>query len=115
MRNGFMFLATVAMTAALNCVQAEAVGFEDIAGKWCTTGGVEMFERNNLIAIPTSTRQQLVYPVVSYEFKDGLVRIIWKNEKGNEVSTDYAEFSTDNQRMTQLANEKGPRREFHRC
>jgi hypothetical protein len=107
--------AVIIVAAAFGCGNAVAVEFVDIAGKWCTTGGSEEFERDNLIAVPTASRERRVYPIVSYKFGDTQVTVIWKNAKGENVSTDFAEFSSGGRRMVQLPFEGGPRREFRRC
>jgi hypothetical protein len=103
------------VAAAFGCGNAVALDFADISGKWCTAGGSEEFDRDNLIAIPASTRERLVYPIVSYDFAATKVTVIWKNAKGENVHTDFAEFSSDRRRMVQLPFEGGPRREFRRC
>jgi hypothetical protein len=103
------------VAAAFGCGNALAVEFADISGKWCTTGGSELFGRDNLIAIPSSTGERRVYPIVRYDFSGTQVTVVWKNPKGETVSTDFTEFSADGRRMVQLANKDGPRREFRRC
>ena len=109
------YAAAIVAAAALGCGNAVAVEFADIAGKWCTAGGSEEFDRDNLIAIPASTGERLVYPILSYDFAAAKVTVIWKNPKGENVHTDFAEFSSDGRRMVQLPFEGGPRREFRRC
>ena len=94
---------------------AEAVTFESIAGKWCTAGGSEQFDRNNLIAILSSNGERHVFPIERYDFTDSMVTVTWKNAKSESVHTNFSEFSADGRRMVQLKNEAGPRREFHRC
>jgi hypothetical protein len=93
---------------------ATAHTFEDIAGKWCTAGGSEQFERENLVAVIASTGERRVFPIVGYEYIDDLIRVTWK-DKEKSVHADYAEFSRDGRQMVQLKNTAGPRREFHRC
>ena len=73
--------AVIIVAAAFGCSNAVAVEFADIAGTWCTTGGSEEFECDNLIAIPTASRERRVYPIVSYKFGDTQVTVIWKNAK----------------------------------
>ena len=101
---------------ALGCASAAALEFKDIAGKWCTGGGTEQFNRKNLIAIPSGTNDRRIYPIERFDFGDKKITVVWKDTKKNETyTTDFAEFSPDRRRMVQLPNEKGPRREFHRC
>lgn len=107
--------AVIIVAAAFGCGNAVAVDFAELAGKWCTTGGSEEFDRDNLIAIATASREPRVYPIVSYDFAAIKVTVIWKNAKGENVHTDFAEFSSDGRRMVQLPFESGPRREFRRC
>jgi hypothetical protein len=118
-------LAGAALVAAVTGLHAQGnpgagVGptaahtFEDIAGKWCTAGGSEEFESENIIAVIASTGERRVFPIVGYEYADDKITVTWK-EKGKDVHTDYAEFSRDGRRMVQLKNTAGPRREFHRC
>jgi hypothetical protein len=95
---------------------AAALAFEDIAGKWCTSGGSEQFDRDNLIAIRAATGERLVYPVVRYDFTPTQVTVTWTNRKGENVHTDFTFESNPNERLLiQLANTVGPRRELRRC
>jgi hypothetical protein len=105
------------MTAGvLGCHGVAAVEFKDLAGKWCTTGGTEQFDRKNLIAIPTGTNDRRIYPIVRFDFNDTTVTVVWKDKSdGESHTTEFGEFSADRRRMVQLPNEKGPRREFRRC
>jgi hypothetical protein len=114
-RSAFAFGSAMLAVVAFGCADAAALTFESIAGKWCTAGGSEQFDRNNLIAIPASSRERRVYPIVRYDFTDTEVTVTWKDAKGENVHTDFGEFSADGRRMVQLANEAGPRREFRRC
>jgi hypothetical protein len=114
-RNVALVVLIVAAMAALTSTRADALAYEDIAGKWCTSGGTENFDHQNLIAIPSSNHEQRVDPIVRYEFKDSTITVVWKNKEGKEVSTHFGEFSSDGHRMAQLASDAGPRREFHRC
>jgi hypothetical protein len=112
-RKAVLFGAAVTTFGALNCTVAAALGFEDIAGKWCTTGGSEQFDRNNLTAVIASTGEQRVFAILNYDFQADLIRVTWRNAKGESVHTDFAEF--DGGAMVQLENDAGPRREFRRC
>lgn len=94
---------------------AAAFAFEDISGKWCATGGTEQFDRENLVVILKQNGERYVFPIVKYEPGAAFLRVVWKNGKGEEVHTDFAEFSADRRSMVQLSSDAGPRREFHRC
>jgi hypothetical protein len=109
--SAFVPMAIVIFTAT----NAGAVTFESIAGKWCTAGGTEQFDRNNLIAILSSTGERRVYPIQKYDFTHAMVTVTWKDAKNEISETDFGEFSADGRQMVQLENKKGPRREFHRC
>jgi hypothetical protein len=113
LRKAILVGSAVALLGALNCTAAAALGFEDIAGKWCTSGGSEQFDRENLIAVVASTGERRVFPILDYEYQSESIRVTWRNAKGERVHTDFAEF--DGNGMVQIENEVGPRREFRRC
>jgi hypothetical protein len=94
---------------------AGAVEFKDIAGRWCTSGGIEEFDRDTLTAIPAGSPQR-VYPIERYDFGSKKVTVVWRDDsRGETYTTDFANFSPDGKRMIQLKNAAGPRRQFHRC
>jgi len=103
------------LLAAATPSPVAAYTFENIAGKWCTAGGSEQFDRDNMIAIVARTGERRNYHIVSYEYLDERIRVTWQNAEGKTVHTDFAKFSTDGRQMVQLKFERGPRREFHRC
>jgi hypothetical protein len=116
--HGTAWAAAMALVAAgvLGCGRADAVEFKDIAGKWCTSGGTEEFDRDNLTAIPAGGNQRRVYPIERYDFGAKKVTVVWRDDtRGESYTTDFANFSADGQRMVQLKNAAGPRRQFHRC
>jgi hypothetical protein len=113
LRRAVLVGAAVAAFGALSCTAAAAIGFEDIAGRWCTTGGSEQFDRDNLVAVVASTGERRVFAIVDYDFRADLIRVTWRNAKGASVHTDFTEFAGDG--MVQLESEAGPRREFRRC
>ncbi len=115
LRNALLIGAAVLAIGALSCTGAAALTFESIAGKWCTEGGSEQFDHENLIAIVAATGERRVYPIVSYDYQDDVIRVTWLNDKRERVHTDFAEFSRNGRRMVQLRNDAGPRREFFRC
>ena len=115
LRSALLVGSTVMAIGALSCTAAAALTFESIAGKWCTAGGSEQFDQENLTAIVAANGERRVYPIVSYDYQENLIRVTWRNQKGENVHTDFAEFSGDGQHMVQLKNEAGPRREFTRC
>jgi hypothetical protein len=108
-------LAVLAV-GVIGCGSATAVEFKDIAGKWCTRGGIEAFDRDSLTAMPAGTTQRRVYPIERYDFRSNKVTVVWRDDtRGESYTTDFANFSADGRRMVQLRNSAGPRREFHRC
>jgi hypothetical protein len=113
LRKAILVGSAVALLGALSCTAAAALGFGDIQGRWCTAGGSEQFDRENLIAVVASTGERRVFPILDYDFQSDLIRVTWRNAKGERVHTDFAEF--DGNGMVQLENEVGPRREFRRC
>jgi hypothetical protein len=113
LRRAALVSATMAAFGALSCTAAVALGFEDIAGRWCTAGGSEQFDRDNLIAVIASTGERHVFPIVDYDFRADLIRVTWRNAKGESVHTDFSQFAGDG--MVQIESDAGPRREFRRC
>ncbi len=110
-----IFASVLWAVAIFGSVNADALSFNDIAGSWCTGGGIERFTKNSLVAIISSTGQRLEYKIVKYEFTKTLVTVYWISTENKKVSTDFSEFSVDKRNMIQLKSESGPRREFHRC
>jgi hypothetical protein len=115
LRNAVLIGLAVLAIGALGTTGAAALTFEDIAGKWCTAGGSEQFDREHLIAVVAGTNERRDFAILDYEFQADLIRVTWRNEKGERVHTDFAEFSPDGQNMVQLQNNAGPRRPFRRC
>ncbi|HEY4921028.1 MAG TPA: hypothetical protein VII40_13060 [Xanthobacteraceae bacterium] len=115
LRNAVLIGTSVMAIGALSCTGAAALSFENINGKWCTQGGSEQFDKENLVAIVAATGDRRIYPIVSYDYQSDMIRVTWKNEKGENVHTDFSEFSRNGRRMVQVPNEVGPRREFYRC
>jgi hypothetical protein len=91
-----------------------ALGFRDIAGKWCGAAGSYTFKPRTLTVIFTSDKSRRDFPVDSYEYTDSDVTINWRRDK-DVVFTKFGEFSADRRTMTQIQNDVGPRREFRRC
>ena len=107
-------LAAAAIFAAVAAADARSLSARALYGKWCTSGGTEEFDDDYLTAITRSgTRHK--FRIRRYEVTDDMVTVYWTNAKGEDVSTDFGEFSEDRSRMIQMRNEDGPRREFHRC
>lgn len=111
--HGFL-IVLVAAAAAVTAADARSLSARAIYGKWCTSGGSEHFDDDYLTAVTRSgTRHR--FKITRYEVTPDKVIVHWINDKGERVSTDFGEFSEERDRMVQLRNEDGPRREFHRC
>lgn len=110
-----VFVSVIAAIAVLGSANAHALEFKNISGKWCTTGGSEQFNRNTLIAVPSSNRKPLIYKITKYEFTDTKVVVYWIGTSGKHTSTDFGAFSADGQGMVQLLTKEAPERAFHRC
>jgi hypothetical protein len=115
LRNALLVGFAALAIGALSCTGAAALSFEDISGKWCTSGGSEQFDREHLIAVVAGTGEKREFAIVDYDFGADMIRVTWRNEKGERVHTDFAEFTPDGQKMVQLKNDAGPRRPFRRC
>jgi hypothetical protein len=107
-----LVLASVLCAAAGD---ADALSRKDIYGKWCSTGGSEWFSRDKLIAVRASDHVRIVFKISRYDFDDKTVKVYWTDTEGNDMVTNFGEFSADRRRMVQLKIDAGPRREFHRC
>ena len=113
--HGFLFVTVlVAAAAAVTAADARSLSARALYGKWCSSGGSEQFDDDTLTAVTRSgTRHR--FKITRYEVTPDTVIVHWINDKGERVSTDFGEFSADRDRMVQMRNEDGPRREFHRC
>jgi len=94
---------------------ATALTYNDIYGKWCSSGGSEHFAQHSLTVVRASDGARIVFRIDSYEFSDTRVTVNWIDAKKKKVFTEFGEFSSDGERMVQLPNENGPRRLFQRC
>ena len=79
-----------------------------------TVGGTEQFDREKLIALPSSDGGRRVITIIRYDFKEKMITVIWKDELRNNkmVHTDFDEFSADGRQMVQLPNDQGHRHKF---
>jgi hypothetical protein len=109
-----ILIILVAAAAAVTAADARSLSARAIYGKWCTSGGSEQFDDDTLTAVTRSGNRHR-FKVTRYEVTPDRVTVHWMNDKGERVSTDFDEFSADGERMAQMRNEDGPRREFHRC
>ena len=93
---------------------ARALGFEDIAGKWCGDVSSYLFARDKLTVILLSDGSQRVYPIAKFEYDDDVVSVTWQRGD-DQFITEFGEFAADRRAMVQLENDVGPRREFRKC
>ena len=85
-----------------------------IMGKWCGTESSYAIDPKSMVVTRHSDSAQLVFEVVKIESREKSVLIQWRLQ-GRVGGTEFGEFSTDGLKMAQLANAKGPRRDFRRC
>lgn len=101
-------VATLAAAAALAASEAS------IMGKWCGTESSYAIGPKSMVVTRHSDSAQLVFEVVKIEPRAQSVLVQWRLQ-GRLGGTEFGEFSNDGLKMAQLANAKGPRREFRRC
>lgn len=104
----------VAILSAALVVEASALSFKNIAGKWCGETTNYTFSRNSLVVTFHNGSPTRNFKVTSYEYIGDMVKMHWIN-KSEETYTDFSEFSADGRTMAQKKNEAGPRRPFQRC
>ena len=114
-RDALALVGALLVFAVLISGRANALSYDDIAGKWCTGAGISQFERLELIVVRSSDGQRFVFPIRRYEFADTTITVFWTRADKTAVSTTYTEFDAARQRMVQAATEDGPRREHYRC
>jgi hypothetical protein len=95
-------------------IEAMALSFKDISGKWCSEAGDYDFGRDKLVARFHDSTPTRRLKVTSYEYSGGTVTMYWLY-KGEKLYTEFSEFSPDGRTMAQVEGASGPRRPFHRC
>jgi hypothetical protein len=93
---------------------ASAASEADILGKWCGTESSYAIGSKAMVVTRHSDSAQLIFEIVKIEPREQSVLVQWRLQ-GRLGGTEFGEFSTDGLRMVQLANIRGPRREFRRC
>ena len=114
-RDALALVGALLVFAVLISGRANALSYDDIAGKWCTGAGISQFERGQLIVVRSADGQRVVFPVRRYEFADTTITVFWIRGDNTETSTTYTEFDPGGRRMVQAPTDDGPRREHHRC
>jgi hypothetical protein len=105
-------LGTIAV--GLPAVPAAAPSESALMGKWCGTESSYAIGPKSMVVTRHSDNAQLVFEVVKIEQRGDSLLVQWKLQ-GRLGGTEFGEFSPDGLKMAQLANNKGPRREFRRC
>lgn len=98
----------------LSPVCAAAPQESALIGKWCGTESSYAIGPTSMVVTRHSDSAQLIFEVVKIESREASLLVQWKLQ-GRVGGTEFGEFSTDGLKMAQLANNKGPRREFRRC
>ena len=111
---GMAFVVAAAMAAwSLAAAQpANALDYDDIAGKWCGETTTYTFERRTLRVYWPSDGARKSFTVTEYAYDDDEITVHWRKD-GETVFTVFGNFRGD--RMVQKPNENGPRRPFRRC
>ncbi len=114
-RVGRAALTAAIIAFSLAASPAQALSFEDIAGKWCTEVGSSQFTPEAIIIRkPDGARFDL--KIDHYAYTDTVITVFWvRRADATVTSTDYGELSADRRTMAQLASSDGPRRAHHRC
>lgn len=114
-------MSMIIRTAFLACVlsagfvvEATALTFKSIAGKWCGLTTNYVFTQNSLTVSFHDGSPTRKFEVTGYEYLGDTVKMHWIS-KGEKLYTDFSEFSADGRTMAQQQNEAGPRRPFRRC
>lgn len=109
-----MALLAAVVSAAL-VGDAVAITYNNIAGRWCGEGITYTFTTGQLtVEFPNGTPMRY-FKIVRYRYSSEGVVVDWINAKGEQVHTDFSDFSSTGRYMAQLPSSAGPRRPFHRC
>ncbi|MBX9590397.1 MAG: hypothetical protein K2X43_13905 [Hyphomonadaceae bacterium] len=106
--------ALVMLCAALPGAPAAALSESNLMGKWCGIESSYAIGPKSMVVTRHSDSAQLIFEVVKIESREASLLVRWKLQ-GRLGGTEFGEFSSDGLNMAQLANNKGPRREFRRC
>lgn len=114
LRRGVVFRSAIVLAAMGASTAAVALVESDILGNWCGTESSYSINRTSMIVTRHSDSARLVFEVAKIENRTASFLIQWRLQ-GRLGGTEFGEFSADGLKMAQLANNKGPRREFKRC
>lgn len=93
---------------------AQALSYRDIAGRWCGLTTNYEFTRDMLIVTFLDHSPTKRFTVTSYDYDGDKIVMHWLNN-GEQLYTEFNEFSTNGRNMAQVRSNVGPRRPFHRC
>jgi hypothetical protein len=93
---------------------ADALTFQDLAGKWCGTTTNYEFSSNLLVVTFHDGAPTRKFEVTSYEYNGDVITMHWVGG-GEKLFTEFSEFTADHRKMAQVKSKVGPRRPFHRC
>jgi hypothetical protein len=106
--------AAAAAAMAGLAAPASALRDTDILGKWCGSESDYHITRTTMTVTRASDSAKLVFDILKFEARETSLLVQWRLQ-GRVGGTEFGEFSPDGLKMAQLANAKGPRREFRRC
>ena len=93
---------------------AQALGFDEISGKWCGSVSSYTFTPGQLTVVLYSDNTPRRYKIDSYQYEGSVITVNWVRDN-DKLFTKFSEFSADDRLMVQQPNDAGPRREFRRC
>jgi hypothetical protein len=93
---------------------AAALSESSLMGNWCGSESSYAISAKSMIVTRHSDSARLIFEVVKIESREASLLVQWRLQ-GRLGGTEFGEFSADGLKMAQLANAKGPRREFRRC
>jgi hypothetical protein len=93
---------------------AQALTFQNLAGKWCGITTNYQFSSDMLVVMFHDGAPTRSFKVTGYEYTGDVITMRWVIE-GEDRLTEFSEFSADNTEMAQVQTKTAPRRPFHRC
>jgi hypothetical protein len=109
-----VFAATTAVAVGCAGADAQALGYRDILGKWCSATARLEFSRQAMGLFKFADKSRSSSKVQRYEFSATGVIVHWYNG-GELTSSDFGEFSADNRTMFLQPSGDVPHREYRRC
>jgi hypothetical protein len=115
-RFGKAWLVAVATAISTWCATgvANAIGYDDMLGNWCSTTARLEFSRDTMGVFLFSDRSHLSRPISAYEFHDNYVVVRWYLD-GKLTSSTFGEFTSNGRTMFLQPGDDVPRRQYNRC